>query len=191
MEKHCESAKRFRKEGDGGQGSFGFAASTDEAPGAKAAKLRVPIYRVTLLRDGTLVKESLETCDSPLAAASLVREFLGDAPEEHFVTLVVDVRHRVIGISEVSRGTLSSSLVHPRETFRTAILLNAAGIIVSHNHPSGDCQPSPEDKETTRRLTRAGAILGIPLLDHVIVGEPDPQGGAGKFFSFREHGLLS
>ena len=183
MDKTYESKKRIGKDE---QSDFGFAAGA----ATKAARHRVPIYRVTLLRDGALVKEGPQTCDNPQLVASLVREFLGDAPEEHLVMLAVDARNRVIGISEVSRGTVSCSLVHPRETFRTAILLNAAGLLVSHNHPSGDCQPSPDDRDTTRRLAKAGEIIGIPLLDHVILGDPEPQGGAGKFFSFREHGLL-
>ena len=92
MDKTYESTRRK----DGNQGDFGFAAAE-----TKAARHRVPIYRVTLLRDGALVKEGPQTCDSPQSVASLVREFLGDVPEEHFVMLAVDSRNRVIGISEL------------------------------------------------------------------------------------------
>lgn len=157
-----------------------------------AKNYRAPVYRVTLVRDGSVTAEtSRDTADSPAVVAELVRKLIGDSPQEHFVAICVDARSRVIGISEVSRGTISASLVHPRETFRTGILLNAAGLIVSHNHPSGDCTPSPDDRDTTRRLVRAGEILGIPIMDHVILASGvQPDGTDKSFFSFREHGLL-
>ncbi|MDE2492231.1 MAG: JAB domain-containing protein [Elusimicrobia bacterium] len=117
-------------------------------------------------------------------AAKLFKQFLGEVPEEHFLLMVLDSRRRVIGVSEVSVGTLSASLVHPREVFRAAILLNGAAAIVAHNHPSGDPTPSAEDRDATRRLVRAGELLGIPVADHVVLGE------GANFFSFREHGLL-
>jgi DNA repair protein RadC len=84
---------------------------------------------------------------------------------------------------EVSRGTLDSTLVHPREVFKAALLANAAAIVVSHNHPSGDPSPTIDDLEVTTRLVAAGVILGVPLLDHIVVG-------AGRYFSFKESGRL-
>jgi DNA repair protein RadC len=86
-------------------------------------------------------------------------------------------------VETVSVGTLSSSLVHPREVFTPAISRGAAAVVAVHNHPSGDSSPSAEDREATRRLQRAGEVLGIPLADHVIVSE-------SSFFSFRESGIL-
>jgi DNA repair protein RadC len=129
-------------------------------------------------------KEGTAVVTQANEAAKLFRQFLGDMPEEHFVLLVLDARRRVIGINEVSVGTLSASLVHPREVFRAAILLNGAAIIVAHNHPSGDCSPSSEDRDVTRRLQRAGELLGIPVADHIVLGEGE------SYFSFRERGLL-
>jgi DNA repair protein RadC len=104
--------------------------------------------------------------------------------KEHFVAFYLDARSRLLRFETVSIGTLSASLVHPREVFAPAISHSAAGLVVAHNHPSGDCAPSAEDKDATRRLARSGELLGIPLLDHVIVADRG-------FFSFREHGLLS
>ena len=84
--------------------------------------------------------------------------------------LLLDSRHRLIGEVEVSRGSLNQSLVHPREVFAPALRESAAAILVLHNHPSGDPQPSREDHEVTRRLVRAGEILGIRVVDHLVLG---------------------
>lgn len=106
--------------------------------------------------------------------ADVFRHFharLRDASRERFLALLLDGRHRVIGEAEISRGTLTASLVHPREVFRPALRAGAAALIVVHNHPSGDPTPSLEDRRVTERLRRAGELLGIPLLDHVVVAE--------------------
>lgn len=96
--------------------------------------------------------------------------FLRGRTTEVFWCMALDGKHRVLGLHEVSVGTLSSSLVHPREIFRFAIQAGAAAIVVAHNHPSGDPEPSPEDIAVTQRIEQAGKLLGIPLLDHVVVG---------------------
>jgi DNA repair protein RadC len=98
-------------------------------------------------------------------------ERLRDMPHEQFHLLLLDGRHRVLREVMASRGTLTASLVHPREVFRPAVREGAAAIVVVHNHPSGDPGPSVEDREVTRRLVQAGALLGVPLLDHVVVAE--------------------
>ena len=97
---------------------------------------------------------------------------------------MLTIRHRVLGLHTVSVGCLSSSLVHPREVFKPAILAGSAALLVAHNHPSGDPEPSAEDVALTRRLAAAGTLLGIELLDHLILGE------AGRFVSLRERGVL-
>lgn len=173
-------------------GEDGNTVTAPEASEAKAAlrvkRSRVPLYRIVLDRTGSIAKEGAAVVSCGIEAAKLFRQFLGDMPEEHFVLMVLDSRRRVIGMSEVSVGTLSASLVHPREVFRAAILLNGAAVIVAHNHPSGDSSPSAEDRDATRRLQRAGELLGIPVADHIVLGE---EGADGRgFFSFREHGLL-
>ena len=122
----------------------------------------------------------LETVE---AAGRAARRYLAGRKKEHFILLLLDSRHRVLRVAEISVGTLDMSVVHPRETFREAILANAAAIILAHNHPSGDTAPSREDLELTRRLTEAGRLMGIPVLDHLIVG-------AGKFLSLRSAGFI-
>jgi DNA repair protein RadC len=103
---------------------------------------------------------------------------------ESFFVLLLDGRHRLIEEREVSRGTLTASLVHPREVFREAIQSAAAALVLVHNHPSGDPTPSGEDRSVTQRLLEAGRVIGIEVIDHVIVAE-------GGFHSLREAGDLS
>lgn len=90
---------------------------------------------------------------------------------ETFHVLALDGKHRLLSRHAVSTGTLTTSLVHPREVFRAAVREGAAAVIAVHNHPSGDPEPSTEDVEVTRRLLEAGQLLGIPLLDHVVIGD--------------------
>lgn len=95
---------------------------------------------------------------------------LRDLPQEEFHALLLNTRHRVVREVPVTRGILDASLIHPREVFRAAVVEGAAGVILVHNHPSGDPTPSPEDRAVTRQLAAAGRALGIPVLDHVVVG---------------------
>ncbi|HTQ48490.1 MAG TPA: DNA repair protein RadC [Polyangiaceae bacterium] len=90
---------------------------------------------------------------------------------EHFVVILLNARHEALVVETVSIGSLNASIVHPREVFRPAILASAANIIVAHNHPSGDPEPSEEDLSITRRLAEVGELLGIGLLDHVVIAK--------------------
>ena len=92
-------------------------------------------------------------------------------PREEFHALLLDTRHRVLREALVTQGTLDASLISPREVFRLAIAEGAAAVIIAHNHPSGDPTPSPDDRAVTRQIAEAGRALGIPVLDHVIVGD--------------------
>lgn len=103
--------------------------------------------------------------------------------KEHFVIFFLDTRNQEIRRENISVGTLNANLVHPREVFESAILHNAAHVIVAHNHPSGNPEPSEEDKKVTNRLVEAGKILGIALLDHIVVA------GSG-YYSFKAHHLI-
>ena len=100
-----------------------------------------------------------------------------------FYLITLNAQAAVVGLHEVTRGTLTSSLVHPREVFIRAIADCSAGIIVAHNHPSGDTTPSQDDRAVTRQLVEAGKVVDVPVYDHVIIGN-------GRYFSFAEGGLL-
>jgi DNA repair protein RadC len=119
----------------------------------------------------------------PKDVARIIRSILMDTDLEKFLAVPLDVKNRVLGYVEVAKGSVDLCVVGPRDVFRAAIVMGASGIIVAHNHPSGDISPSPEDTELTKKLCQAGELLGLPVLDHVIVAEED-------FFSFAEKGLL-
>lgn len=116
--------------------------------------------------------------------ARLLHRIVGKADREHFLAIYLDTRHRVTHVHTVSVGHLSGSLVHPREVFKAALLANAAALVVGHNHPSGDVQPSPEDLAVHERLRQAGELLGIELLDAVVIGP------GRKYFSQAEGVIL-
>lgn len=152
----------------------------------RSSKLPYPAAVVScqLIQDAVLLLPSRE-CAGPTQVAEVVRKHIGAADREYFVAVYVNARNTVLAVHTVSIGTLTASLVHPREVFKPALLLSAAGVIVAHNHPSGEVKPSPEDRAATSRIRKAGEILGVPLLDHVIVGAEE------SFYSFREGGALS
>ena len=119
----------------------------------------------------------------PQDVADFLMPRLRYAAKEQFVVILLNSKNKVIGTEVVSEGSLSSSIVHPREVFAPAILHHAAAIMVAHNHPSGDPKPSIEDEEVTRQLLRSGKVLGIPMIDHVIIGD-------GNYYSFLENEAL-
>jgi DNA repair protein RadC len=120
---------------------------------------------------------------SPRELVALLSGRMESEEVEIFVAVLLDAQHRVIALTEVSRGIVTSTLVHPREVFRTAIALGASAIVLAHNHPSGDPTPSADDRSCTAQLVAAGKVLDIPVHDHVIFG-------AGRYTSFAEAGLL-
>ena len=149
----------------------------------KAKPASVPIYRVTLVKEGRVPCYN-QQIRSSADASTLLHTYLADVDREYFVTILLNQKNRVIGVSTVSIGSLTASIVHPREVLKGVILSNAASIICGHNHPSTDCQPSKEDRAITTRLVEAGRLLGISILDHVIIG------GEGRYFSFADENLL-
>lgn len=148
---------------------------------AKAAQIKAALElgrRVALAVAGTSV-----SIKSPDDAAALVMEEMRHLDREHFVALLLNVKNQVVAKELISIGTLSTSSVHPRELFKPAIRRSAASIILVHNHPSGDPEPSREDLEVTERLVEAGELLGIQVLDHLIIGD-------NRFVSFKNKGLI-
>ncbi len=120
---------------------------------------------------------------SPRAVAEFLLPQYGNRRVEQFGVLLLDTKHRVLRSTVLSIGTLDASIVHPREVFREAVAGGAAAIVLFHNHPSGDPEPSSEDTRLTERLTAAGVLMGINVLDHVILGD-------ARYFSYREKGTL-
>ncbi|MFA5032273.1 MAG: JAB domain-containing protein [bacterium] len=120
-----------------------------------------------------MIRETVEKMGPAVKTPQTVWELLSDLRKkdrEYFVVLCLNSKNRVLCINTISVGTLNASMVHPREVFKPAILANSASIILAHNHPSGEPEPSREDKEITKQIMEAGKILNIPLLDHVILG---------------------
>jgi len=120
---------------------------------------------------------------NPQSVVKAIQSSIKDKAKEHFKLILLNTRNKIIGISTVSIGTLNSNLVHPREVFKDAISHSAASVVFAHNHPSGDPEPSEDDLTITKRLTEAGKILGIEVLDHIIITK-------NGFFSFKEKGLI-
>jgi DNA repair protein RadC len=120
---------------------------------------------------------------SPRELAALLMPRYGAHATERFGVVLVDARHQVLRIRILATGSLDAVVAEPREVFRDALVAGAAGVIVFHNHPSGDPAPSPEDVALTHRLAAAGRVVGVTLLDHVIIGD-------ARYFSMRESGGL-
>jgi DNA repair protein RadC len=124
---------------------------------------------------------------APLSSSRAVHDYIAplvrELKQEQFRALLLDNKHRVIHDVTISSGSLTMSVVHPREAFAPAVRQSAAAVIFVHNHPSGDPTPSAEDRQLTHRLVACGELLGIPVLDHVIIGRAD-------FYSFADHRQL-
>lgn len=145
---------------------------------------RINVYSLRLVKESSVTYNLEKSITNPAAAAEIINQVfdMENQPNEVFAILCLNTKNKIAGAHIISQGSLSASIVHPREVFKAAILNNAASIILAHNHPSGDPEPSREDIETTRRLVEAGEILGIRVLDHVIIGE--------QYLSMKEEGLM-
>ncbi len=149
---------------------------------AKAAQIKA-VFALADRLAKTPTGEQRPQLKNPEAVLEQVRGRLSGKKEEHFIALFLDTRGRAVKTVEISVGTLDASLVHPREVFREAMAASAASVVLAHNHPSGDPEPSVEDIKLTRRLISVGELVGIEVLDHIIVGE-------GSFVSLKRKGLL-
>ena len=147
---------------------------------------RIVKYRLELVKESSKIYEVESKISSPTDVKNYIEQVfkLSSQAEEVLVLLVLDIKNNIVGAFEVSRGSLNASIVHPREVFKRALLLNGASIILAHNHPSGDPTPSMEDISTTERLVEGGKVLGIEVLDHLIIGNND------SYKSFKECSLI-
>jgi DNA repair protein RadC len=147
----------------------------------KAAEIKAAMElgrRITLLGG-----EERIVINSPQDAAKLVMQDMRFLDREYFRTILLNLRRQVLDVTTISIGNLDSVLVHPRETFKDAIRMGSFAVILVHNHPCGDPTPSEDDKNITCRLCKAGKILGIEILDHIVIGD-------NKYLSFKEKGFI-
>jgi DNA repair protein RadC len=150
-------------------------------PGIGAARAAQVMAAIELGRRSlTRSDDARLQLNSPRSVAEYLLPQFGNRPVEQFGVLSLDTKHRVIRASILSVGSLDTSIVHPREVFREATASGAAAVVLFHNHPSGDPEPSVDDVRLTERLMAAGILMGIDVLDHVILADV-------KYFSFREH----
>lgn len=143
---------------------------------------KIPRWRVTLVKEGDPVYGAPVFNRSDIVYSMF--SFLKKLAEEEVWAVYLSSKLNPIGTQMISRGSLNSSVIHPREVFKAAIISTAHSVILVHNHPSGFCSPSNDDVLLTERLSEAGKLLGIHLLDHIIIGEEE-------YFSFRDNGRLS
>jgi DNA repair protein RadC len=151
---------------------------------ADAEMVTIPQYGVRLVRES-----EFKYADRKITGGSSVSELLRtiglhEKAGEEFYAIYLNTKNHVLGIEMISRGTLNSSLVHPREVFKGALLANAYALVLAHNHPSGNVEPSVADKNVTKMLVAAGNLLDVRILDHVIIGSK------GGYFSFSEHSMI-
>lgn len=142
----------------------------------------IPTYKIHMVRDNVLVVPQ-RLVNKPGLAADAVRHYIGNVDREHLVVLMVNKQTQLIGINTVSVGSVEETVAHPREIFKPAIESNAAGIILAHNHPTGDVEPSPTDIQLFRVIEKGGEYLQIKLLDAIIVGD-----GTNQIYSWRRDG---
>lgn len=147
---------------------------------AKAIQLKAVFELAKRLEEPEKERPEIKT---PEDAFQIARRELKGKKKEHFLALLLDTRNRLIRTSKVSIGSLDAAIAHPREVYQDAVKASAAGVIFTHNHPSGDPEPSDEDIKLTKRLKEAGMLMEVPLLDHIIVTD-------SKFYSMKSRNLL-
>ena len=135
------------------------------------------------------IQETAPLMDAPDAIADLLREECRPYGEEHFFAILLDTRRRLIRKVHLTNGTLDAAIVHPRDVFRHAVVANASAMVLAHNHPSGDPTPSKADITVTRDLVRAGQLLKIEVLDHIILGRRTDE-RPRDFVSMKELGYI-
>ncbi len=150
----------------------------------KPFRMRVmkTVFSREVIRENMPVYIETTRFSSPLQVFEMFRDLILET-KEHFLCLHLDGKNRIICLDRVSVGSLNQSIVSPREVFKSACVNSSAGLILIHQHPTGDPNPSAEDISITKRLKEVGELIGIPVLDHIVIGD-------GKYVSFAERGLL-
>lgn len=146
----------------------------------------VKMIKLELVKEGAihyLSEEGKRKMSSPKDAYDLVKEIFKGYDREVAMLVCLNIKNEPLNISTISVGSINSSIIHPREVLKTAILSNAYSMIIYHNHPSGDISPSKEDIDITKRLKEASEIIGIKIVDHIILGDQ-------SYLSFKEQGII-
>ena len=146
--------------------------------------LKVEAIGELVRRISSMQARKVETIHGPEDVAHVLMPRVKHEQKEHFMLMCLNTKNHVIAVSDISIGSISASIVHPREVFKEALARSAAAIIIAHNHPSGDPSPSREDINVTQRLAKAGKVMDIPLLDHIVLGD-------NRFVSLKEKGVMS
>jgi DNA repair protein RadC len=160
-----------------------FPASSDPP-----ANQSISVYRVSLVKDESVSFGNVRLANSQEAQALIQNLILtkGQPDREQFVVALLNAKNEMIGLNIVSVGALSSAPVHPREVLKPAILANAAAMILAHNHPSNDLEPSPDDIAITRKIIRAAEIVGIQVHEHLIISMEND-----RYYSFADQGIIA
>jgi len=176
----------FKKYGTLEKMALASLADLDEIKGvgqAKATQIKAVFELARRLNEEKNAHKSRETVKSPQDVVRIIGSSLKDEKREHFLIITLDTRNHLIETHTISIGSLDSSIVHPREVFHPAIMDHAASVILIHNHPSGNPEPSEEDTKLTKQLLNSGQTLGIEILDHIIVGD-------NSYFSMKDRNLI-
>lgn len=160
------------------------AAELAELPGLGPAKAATVLAAVELGRRLSMAAAKVEVVHGPEDVAHFAMPRFRFEQKEHFAVLLLNTKNHILAMPEISIGSLTASVVHPREVFEAAVRYSAASVILLHNHPSGDPAPSKEDIAVTERLRKAGQVMDIPVLDHIIIGN-------NRFVSLKEKGMLN
>ena len=160
-----------------GYQQLGFKVNDNDSKGNYIPKVQISMVKEIY------VSNTAYRCSEDVANSEIAEKELRNSDREKFICIHFSINNKIISYEVVSMGSLTSSIVHPREVFKAAILANAASVLFMHNHPSGETEPSIDDIEITKRLCKAGSILGINVLDHLIITTND-------YLSFRQKGLI-
>lgn len=146
---------------------------------------KLQFYSLKLIKESKAPYLANNVINSPQDGFNFLHDIvkLHENAEEYLYMIALGTKNNILGVAEVSHGSINSSIVTPREVFKRAFLMNATGIIIAHNHPSGNPQPSKEDIDITLRLNECSKILGVGLLDHIIIGE-------NRFISLKDKGTI-